>query len=150
MTLRSLQALPLAPHLEAKPQTGHLPGIEAAAIPVAPVAAATVTAASTSAASGQTAGSNSGTFFSFHYQRSIMSSIKSTLFSALYHQVLFCNPTGAPDTSTYQYDESSGYYYDPQTGLYYDPNSHVSSAQSRRGVAKFSVISQRSSSVSCF
>ncbi|XP_059185329.1 RNA-binding protein 5 isoform X2 [Centropristis striata] len=29
----------------------------------------------------------------------------------------------APDTSTYQYDESSGYYYDPQTGLYYDPNS---------------------------
>ncbi|KAM9758805.1 RNA-binding protein 5 isoform 1-T1 [Menidia menidia] len=30
----------------------------------------------------------------------------------------------APDTSTYQYDESSGYYYDPQTGLYYDPNSH--------------------------
>lgn len=37
----------------------------------------------------------------------------------------------APDTSTYQYDESSGYYYDPQTGLYYDPNSHVSSAQSQ-------------------
>uniref|UniRef100_A0A8C4I9T1 RNA binding motif protein 5 n=1 Tax=Dicentrarchus labrax TaxID=13489 RepID=A0A8C4I9T1_DICLA len=29
-----------------------------------------------------------------------------------------------PDTSTYQYDESSGYYYDPQTGLYYDPNTH--------------------------
>ncbi|XP_061543333.1 RNA-binding protein 5-B-like isoform X1 [Phycodurus eques] len=28
-----------------------------------------------------------------------------------------------PDTSLYQYDESSGYYYDPQTGLYYDPNS---------------------------
>uniref|UniRef100_A0A3B5B933 RNA-binding protein 5-like n=1 Tax=Stegastes partitus TaxID=144197 RepID=A0A3B5B933_9TELE len=28
-----------------------------------------------------------------------------------------------PDTSTYQYDESSGYYYDPQTGLYYDPSS---------------------------
>uniref|UniRef100_A0A7N6ART4 RNA binding motif protein 5 n=1 Tax=Anabas testudineus TaxID=64144 RepID=A0A7N6ART4_ANATE len=28
-----------------------------------------------------------------------------------------------PDTSTYQYDESSGYYYDPQTGLYYDPNT---------------------------
>lgn len=37
--------------------------------------------------------------------------------------------TGLPDTSTYQYDESSGYYYDPQTGLYYDPNTHVSSAQ---------------------
>ncbi|KAK3557118.1 hypothetical protein QTP70_024645 [Hemibagrus guttatus] len=29
-----------------------------------------------------------------------------------------------PDTSTYQFDESSGYYYDPQTGLYYDPNTH--------------------------
>uniref|UniRef100_A0A8C3ACI6 RNA binding motif protein 5 n=1 Tax=Cyclopterus lumpus TaxID=8103 RepID=A0A8C3ACI6_CYCLU len=29
-----------------------------------------------------------------------------------------------PDTSTYQYDESSGFYYDPQTGLYYDPNTH--------------------------
>lgn len=28
-----------------------------------------------------------------------------------------------PDTSTYQYDESSGYYYDPSTGLYFDPNS---------------------------
>uniref|UniRef100_A0A7N8YHJ3 RNA-binding protein 5-like n=1 Tax=Mastacembelus armatus TaxID=205130 RepID=A0A7N8YHJ3_9TELE len=28
-----------------------------------------------------------------------------------------------PDTSTYQYDESSGYYYDPKTGLYYDPSS---------------------------
>uniref|UniRef100_A0A8C8AH65 RNA binding motif protein 5 n=1 Tax=Otus sunia TaxID=257818 RepID=A0A8C8AH65_9STRI len=31
--------------------------------------------------------------------------------------------TAVPDTSTYQYDESSGYYYDPITGLYYDPNS---------------------------
>uniref|UniRef100_A0A3B4AXG5 Uncharacterized protein n=1 Tax=Periophthalmus magnuspinnatus TaxID=409849 RepID=A0A3B4AXG5_9GOBI len=30
----------------------------------------------------------------------------------------------APDTSTYQYDESSGYFYDPQSGLYYDPNTH--------------------------
>lgn len=30
-----------------------------------------------------------------------------------------------PDTSMYQYDESSGYYYDPQTGLYYDPGSQV-------------------------
>uniref|UniRef100_A0AAY4B191 RNA binding motif protein 5 n=1 Tax=Denticeps clupeoides TaxID=299321 RepID=A0AAY4B191_9TELE len=28
-----------------------------------------------------------------------------------------------PDTSTYQFDESSGYYFDPQTGLYYDPNT---------------------------
>uniref|UniRef100_A0A8C3LGI9 RNA binding motif protein 5 n=1 Tax=Chrysolophus pictus TaxID=9089 RepID=A0A8C3LGI9_CHRPC len=31
--------------------------------------------------------------------------------------------SAVPDTSTYQYDESSGYYYDPVTGLYYDPNS---------------------------
>jgi len=29
----------------------------------------------------------------------------------------------APDTTSYQYDESSGYFYDPLTGLYYDPNS---------------------------
>uniref|UniRef100_A0A8C6UNN8 RNA binding motif protein 5 n=1 Tax=Neogobius melanostomus TaxID=47308 RepID=A0A8C6UNN8_9GOBI len=33
------------------------------------------------------------------------------------------DPTTVPDTSTYQYDESSGYFYDPQTGLYYDPNT---------------------------
>ncbi|XP_037106906.1 RNA-binding protein 5 isoform X1 [Syngnathus acus] len=32
--------------------------------------------------------------------------------------------TVVPDTSTYQYDESSGYYFDPQSGLYYDPNTH--------------------------
>uniref|UniRef100_A0A8K9V776 RNA binding motif protein 5 n=1 Tax=Oncorhynchus mykiss TaxID=8022 RepID=A0A8K9V776_ONCMY len=32
--------------------------------------------------------------------------------------------TAVPDTSTYQYDESSGFYFDPQTGLYYDPNTH--------------------------
>lgn len=37
-------------------------------------------------------------------------------------RVLFA---AVPDTSTYQYDESSGYYYDPTTGLYYDPNSQV-------------------------
>nr|XP_046239451.1 RNA-binding protein 5 isoform X1 [Scatophagus argus]XP_046239452.1 RNA-binding protein 5 isoform X1 [Scatophagus argus] len=86
----AVQALPLAQQLEAKPQTGHLSGVEAASVPVAPVAAATVTAASTLIASGQTADTS----------------------------------TSAPDTSTYQYDESSGYYYDPQTGLYYDPNSH--------------------------
>uniref|UniRef100_A0A8C8JBZ0 RNA binding motif protein 5 n=1 Tax=Oncorhynchus tshawytscha TaxID=74940 RepID=A0A8C8JBZ0_ONCTS len=32
--------------------------------------------------------------------------------------------SAVPDTSTYQYDESSGFYFDPQTGLYYDPNTH--------------------------
>jgi len=36
-----------------------------------------------------------------------------------------------PDTSTYQYDESSGYYYDPITGLYYDPNSQVNTSSSQ-------------------
>lgn len=36
-----------------------------------------------------------------------------------------CHFTAIPDTSTYQYDESSGFYYDPVTGLYYDPNSQV-------------------------
>uniref|UniRef100_A0A7N9ARY1 RNA binding motif protein 5 n=1 Tax=Mastacembelus armatus TaxID=205130 RepID=A0A7N9ARY1_9TELE len=39
------------------------------------------------------------------------------------HSLHFMYPA-VPDTSTYQYDESSGYYYDPQTGLYYDPNTH--------------------------
>uniref|UniRef100_A0A665UX88 RNA-binding protein 5-B-like n=1 Tax=Echeneis naucrates TaxID=173247 RepID=A0A665UX88_ECHNA len=43
-------------------------------------------------------------------------------FSPISH-VLLLLPVAAPDTSTYQYDESSGYYYDPQTGLYYDPSS---------------------------
>lgn len=55
-----MQALPLAQHLEAKPLTGHLSGIEAASVPVAPVAAATVTAASTLIASGQTADTSTG------------------------------------------------------------------------------------------
>lgn len=100
----AVQALPLAQQLETKPQTGHITGVEAISLPVAPVvvpaaaaaaavaAAAVAAAASTStlAASGQTADTNAV----------------------------------VPDTSTYQYDESSGYYYDPQTGLYYDPNTH--------------------------
>ncbi|XP_029989932.1 RNA-binding protein 5 isoform X2 [Sphaeramia orbicularis] len=97
----AVQALPLAQQLETKPQTGHIPGVEAISLPVAPVvvpaaaAAAAVAAAaaaattSSLAASGQTSDTNT-----------------------------------VPDTSTYQYDESSGYYYDPQTGLYYDPNTH--------------------------
>ncbi len=59
-TITLLQALPLAQQLEAKPQTGHLSGIEAASASVAPVAAATVTAASTLIASGQTADTSSG------------------------------------------------------------------------------------------
>ncbi|XP_035517899.1 RNA-binding protein 5 isoform X1 [Morone saxatilis] len=81
----AVQALPLAQQLDVKPQTGHLSGIEAASLPVGPLAAA-----GTLIASGQTADTS----------------------------------TVLPDTSTYQYDESSGYYYDPQTGLYYDPNTH--------------------------
>uniref|UniRef100_A0A665UW63 RNA-binding protein 5-B-like n=1 Tax=Echeneis naucrates TaxID=173247 RepID=A0A665UW63_ECHNA len=62
------------------------------------------------------------------YQPVIISQKKSQLdyfpksFSPISH-VLLLLPVAAPDTSTYQYDESSGYYYDPQTGLYYDPSS---------------------------
>ncbi|KAF3689952.1 RNA-binding protein 5 RNA-binding motif protein 5 [Channa argus] len=80
----AVQAMPLVQQLEHKAQTGQLSAIEAASVPVVPVAAA-----STLTASGQTADGS----------------------------------TVVPDTSTYQYDESSGYYYDPQTGLYYDPNT---------------------------
>lgn len=55
-----MQALPLAQQLETKAQTGHLSGIEAASVPVAPAVAATVTAASTLAVTGQTADTNTG------------------------------------------------------------------------------------------
>uniref|UniRef100_A0A4W4EN07 RNA binding motif protein 5 n=1 Tax=Electrophorus electricus TaxID=8005 RepID=A0A4W4EN07_ELEEL len=47
---------------------------------------------------------------------------KVTRCSAFFFTLLFF--LAVPDTSTYQFDESSGYYYDPQTGLYYDPNTH--------------------------
>lgn len=47
--------MPLAQQLEAKPQPAHLPGIEAASVPVAPVPPATVTAASTTTTPGQAA-----------------------------------------------------------------------------------------------
>uniref|UniRef100_A0A665UX97 RNA-binding protein 5-B-like n=1 Tax=Echeneis naucrates TaxID=173247 RepID=A0A665UX97_ECHNA len=64
----------------------------------------------------------------FAQQAQVSSEKKSQLdyfpksFSPISH-VLLLLPVAAPDTSTYQYDESSGYYYDPQTGLYYDPSS---------------------------
>lgn len=53
-----MQALPLAQHLDLKPQTGHLSGIEAASVPAAPVP--TATAASTLIASGQTTDISTG------------------------------------------------------------------------------------------
>lgn len=51
-----MQTLALGQQLEAKPQTGHLPGLEAASVSVAPVAAAAVaTAAAAAAAASATA-----------------------------------------------------------------------------------------------
>lgn len=50
-----LQVLPLAQQLDTKPQPGHLPSIEAASGPVAPVVVATVATTSTLIAPGQTA-----------------------------------------------------------------------------------------------
>lgn len=35
----------------------------------------------------------------------------------------FFHIAATPDSTQFQYDESSGYYYDPTTGLYYDANS---------------------------
>uniref|UniRef100_A0A3P8UEM0 RNA binding motif protein 5 n=1 Tax=Cynoglossus semilaevis TaxID=244447 RepID=A0A3P8UEM0_CYNSE len=94
----AVQTLALGQQLEAKPQTGHLPGLEAASVSVAPVAAAAVaTAAAAAAAASATASTSTAPG-----QKT----------------------DATPDTSNYQYDESSGYYYDPQTGYYYDPYSH--------------------------
>lgn len=90
-----MQALSLAQPLEAKPQTGHLSGIEAASIPVAPVAAA-----STSTASGQTAVTSNGMYtqdFYFYFlpllmlKLSNMSLIKSNVSSVFYNDVMLCN-----------------------------------------------------------
>lgn len=50
----------LAQQLEAKPQTGRLLGIEAASMPIAPLAAATVATAGTLTASEQTADTSTG------------------------------------------------------------------------------------------
>ncbi|KAE8298464.1 RNA-binding protein 5 Protein G15 [Larimichthys crocea] len=90
----AVQALPLAQHLEAKPLTGHLSGIEAASVPVPPVAAATVTAASTLIASGQTADTSTGHPDTSTYQYD--------------------------ESSGYYYDPQTGLYYDPNTHYFYN------------------------------
>ncbi|XP_070693677.1 RNA-binding protein 5 isoform X3 [Pempheris klunzingeri] len=92
----AVQALALAQQLEAKPQTpGHLPGIEVASLPVAPLAAAaTVTAASTATSSEQTANPSSGVPDTSTYQYD--------------------------ETSGYYYDPQTGLYYDPNTHYYYN------------------------------
>jgi len=92
ITQPAVQALPLAHQLEAKPQTGHLSGVEAVSLPVAPVAAATVTAASTLTASGQTADTAVPDTSSYQYDES----------------------------SGYYYDPQTGLYYDPNTHYYYN------------------------------
>uniref|UniRef100_A0A665THM7 RNA-binding protein 5-like n=1 Tax=Echeneis naucrates TaxID=173247 RepID=A0A665THM7_ECHNA len=101
---------------KAKPQTGLLPGIETAPMPVTPVLAANVTAASTLIAPGQPATTSTGMSTQYPLNPSLF---KFDMYNP--HWFFFVS---VPDTSTYQYDESSGYYYDPQTGLYYDPNTH--------------------------
>ncbi|XP_051804784.1 RNA-binding protein 5 isoform X1 [Acanthochromis polyacanthus] len=88
----AVQALPLAQQLEAKPQTGHLSGIEAAS--VSAVAAATVNAASTLAASGQTGDTSAGVPDTSSYQYD--------------------------ESSGYYYDPQTGLYYDPNTHYYYN------------------------------
>ncbi|XP_044203698.1 RNA-binding protein 5 isoform X3 [Thunnus albacares] len=90
----AVQALPLAHQLEAKPQTGHLSGVEAVSVPVAPVAAATVTAASTLTASGQTADTSTVVPDTSSYQYD--------------------------ESSGYYYDPQTGLYYDPNTHYYYN------------------------------
>lgn len=88
----AVQALPLAQHLELKPQTGHLSGIEAASVPVAPVP--TATAASTLIASGQTADISAGVPDTSTYQYD--------------------------ESSGYYYDPQTGLYYDPNSHYYYN------------------------------
>ncbi|XP_067443205.1 RNA-binding protein 5 isoform X3 [Thunnus thynnus] len=90
----AVQALPLAHQLEAKPQTGHLSGVEAVSVPVAPVAAATVTAASTLTASGQTADTSTVVPDTSSYQYD--------------------------ESSGYYYDPQTDLYYDPNTHYYYN------------------------------
>lgn len=51
----------LGQQLEAKPQTGHLPGLEAASVSVAPVAAAAVATAAAAAAAASAASATAST-----------------------------------------------------------------------------------------
>ncbi|XP_036957517.1 RNA-binding protein 5 isoform X1 [Acanthopagrus latus] len=88
----AVQALPLAQHLDLKPQTGHLSGIEAASVPAAPVP--TATAASTLIASGQTTDISTGVPDTSTYQYD--------------------------ESSGYYYDPQTGLYYDPNSHYYYN------------------------------
>ncbi|XP_029357159.1 RNA-binding protein 5 isoform X2 [Echeneis naucrates] len=90
----AVQALPLAQPLEAKPQTGLLPGIETAPMPVTPVLAANVTAASTLIAPGQPATTSTAVPDTSTYQYD--------------------------ESSGYYYDPQTGLYYDPNTHYYYN------------------------------
>uniref|UniRef100_A0A673Z9N0 RNA binding motif protein 5 n=1 Tax=Salmo trutta TaxID=8032 RepID=A0A673Z9N0_SALTR len=55
-------------------------------------------------------------------KRTVCNSFSRCLTLLIFHTL--SSSSAVPDTSTYQYDESSGFYFDPQTGLYYDPNTH--------------------------
>ncbi|XP_033482561.2 RNA-binding protein 5 isoform X1 [Epinephelus lanceolatus] len=89
-----IQALPLAQQLEAKPHTGHLPGIDTASVPVGTVAAATVTTTGVVTADNSTAPDTS----TYQYDES----------SGYYYD---------PQTGFY-YDPNSHYYYNSQTQQY--------------------------------
>ncbi|XP_026162970.1 RNA-binding protein 5 isoform X3 [Mastacembelus armatus] len=91
----AVQAMPIAQQLEAKPQTGHLSGVEAAPVAVNPTAGATVAAASTITTSGQTAETSTAAVpdtSTYQYDES----------------------------SGYYYDPQTGLYYDPNTHYYYN------------------------------
>lgn len=90
----AMQALPLAQQLEAKPQAGHISGIEAASLPAAALAAATVTTAGTLTASEQAADTNIAVPDTSTYQYD--------------------------ESSGYYYDPQTGLYYDPNTQYYYN------------------------------
>ncbi|XP_068170859.1 RNA-binding protein 5 isoform X3 [Antennarius striatus] len=88
----ALQAVPLAQQLEAKPQTGHLSGLEAApsSVSVPPVSAATASTVT----SGQKADTSHGVPDTSTYQYD--------------------------ESSGYYYDPQTGLYYDPNSHYYYN------------------------------
>ncbi|XP_037346356.2 RNA-binding protein 5 [Pungitius pungitius] len=89
----AVQALSLAQQLAAKAHTGHFSGIDAASVPVGPVAASTSTAASTLTTSGQPADT-------------------STVPDTSTYQY--------DESSGFYYDPQTGLYYDPNTHYYYN------------------------------
>ncbi|KAM4613681.1 RNA-binding protein 5 isoform 2-T2 [Polymixia lowei] len=87
----AIQASQVGQQLDAKPQTGLLPG---AAVMSVPVAAATATATTTSAAPGQTADTSTGVPDTSTYQYD--------------------------ESSGYYFDPQSGLFYDPNSHYYYN------------------------------